>query len=350
MNEEPTVILDESHGLGRIMLNRPKALNSLDLGMVEAIAPRLAAWAVDPAIGAVLIEGAGDRAFCAGGDIRALYDNRGGDFGARFYGTEYRLNIAIADFPKPYVALMDGVTMGGGVGLSVHGSHRIATERTLFAMPETGIGFFPDVGGGWFLARCPGALGMFLGLTGYRMRAADCLAAGVCDANIPSNRLDAFVEELGHCDDKSAAAIDMIIADFAEPPDEPETLAPHRTAIDRIFAADSVEGIVAGLEAADNDWARDTLALLATKAPLALKVTHRLIREGRSQTRFADHMAMEFRLASHFYAGDTLFEGVRAVIVDKDHKPVWRPGDLASVSEAEVAAYFEPVAGAPDFG
>lgn len=350
MNDDAAVILGERNGLGRIMLNRPKALNSLNLEMVHAIAPRLADWRDDPEIGAVLIEGAGDRAFCAGGDIRALYDNRGGDFGADFYGTEYLLNIAIANFPKPYIALMDGVTMGGGVGLSVHGSHGIATERTLFAMPETGIGFFPDVGGGWFLPRCPGELGMFLGLTGYRMKAADCLAAGVCDAFIPSNRLDAFIEELGDSDDKSKAAVDAIITDFAEDPPGEATLAPHRAAIDRIFAVGSVEAIVAALEAEGSDWARETLALLATKAPLALKVTHRLIREGARMARFEDHMAMEFRLACHFYAGDDLFEGVRAVIVDKDNAPVWRPATLAGVSDATVSGYFEPVPGAPDFG
>lgn len=349
MNEEAPVLLDQRNGLGRIVLNRPKALNSLSLEMVQLIAPRLAGWQSDDSVSAVLIEGAGDRAFCAGGDIRELYDRRGSDFGANFYATEYRLNIAIADFAKPYIALMDGVTMGGGVGLSVHGSHRIATERTLFAMPETGIGFFPDVGGGWFLPRCPGELGMFLGLTGYRLRAADCLAAGVCDVYIPSNRLDAFIEELGDSDDKSRAAVDSIIADFAETPPGEAALSVQRAAIDRIFAADRVEDIVAGLSAEGGAWAQQALDLLASKSPTALKVTHRLIREGAAMTRFADHMAMEFRLASHFYAGHDLFEGIRAVIVDKDNAPDWRPAELAAVGEADVATYFAPVDGAPDF-
>lgn len=350
MNDEAPVLLETRNGLGRIVLNRPKALNSLDLEMVNMIAPRLAEWAADPAIGAVLVEGAGDRAFCAGGDIRALYDRRGGDFGAEFYGTEYLLNIAIKNFPKPYIALMDGVTMGGGVGLSVHGSHRIASERTLFAMPETGIGFFPDVGGGWFLPRCPGELGMFLGLTGYRMKAADCLEAGVCDAHIPSNRLDAFIEELADSDDKSPAAVDAIIADFTEPTEAPAALTAHRETIDRIFAADTVEAIFDGLGDDATDWTNTIATMLGGKSPTALKVTHRLIREGAAMTRFEDHMAMEFRLACHFYAGNDLFEGIRAVIVDKDNAPSWRPADLASVGEADVAAYFEPVAGAPDFG
>jgi enoyl-CoA hydratase len=349
MSEEPAVILDVRNGLGRIMLNRPKALNSLTLEMIHAIAPQLAAWASDDAVGAVLIEGAGIRAFCAGGDIRALYDSRGGDFGPTFYGTEYRLNVAIASFAKPYIALIDGVTMGGGVGLSVHGSHRIATERTRFAMPETGIGFFPDVGGGWFLARCPGATGMYLALTGFRMSAADCIYVGVCDAHIPSNRLDAFIEELGASDDKSVAGIDAVIADFAEDSGNP-SLAEHREAIDRAFAGDSVEAIVATLEADDSDWARDTRNSLATKSPTSLKVTHRLLREGARMTRFEEHMAMEFRLACHFYAGNDLFEGIRAVIVDKDNAPKWRPAELSAVGDADVAAYFAPVAGAPDFG
>jgi enoyl-CoA hydratase len=350
MNDDAPVILDVQNGLGRIRLNRPKALNSLDLDMVHLIAPQLAEWAADPAVGAVLIDGAGDRAFCAGGDIRALFDNRGSDFGATFYGTEYLLNIAIKNFPKPYIALMDGVTMGGGVGLSVHGSHRIASERTLFAMPETGIGFFPDVGGGWFLPRCPGETGMFLGLTGFRMKAADCLEVGVCDAHIPSNRLDAFIEELADSDDKSPAAVDAIIADFAEPTETPAVLSEHRNTIDRIFAGESVEPIVAALGEESGEWVGTIDRMLAGKSPTALKVTHRLIREGAAMTRFEDHMAMEFRLACHFYAGDDLFEGIRAVIVDKDNAPVWQPGDLTSVNEADVAAYFAPVDGAPDFG
>ncbi len=349
MNEQPVVLFEERNGLGRIVLNRPKALNSLSLPMIHEIALRLKAWAADDAIGAVLIEGAGDRAFCAGGDIRDLYDRRGGDFGATYYGTEYLLNIAIARFAKPYVALMDGVTMGGGVGMSVHGSHRIASERTLFAMPETGIGFFPDVGGGWFLARCPGEIGMYLGLTGYRMRAADCLYSGVCDAYIPSNRLDAFIEELGDCDDKSRAAVDAVIADFVDDAGAP-ALVPHRAAIDRIFAADSVEAILAGLAAEGSDWAHETAALLATKSPTALMVTHRLVCEGARMTRFEDHMNMEFRLACRFYQGHDLFEGIRAVIIDKDNAPQWQPAMIQAVSDADVEAYFAPVSDTPDFG
>jgi enoyl-CoA hydratase len=191
---------------------------------------------------------------------------------------------------------------------------------------------------------------MFLGLTGYRMRAADCLAAGVCDAYMPSNRLDAFIDELRHSDDCTHASVDAIVADFAETPPGDITLAPHRTTIDRIFAADSVEAIIAGLTAEDSDWARDMLSTLATKSPTSLKVTYRLIREGAAMERFQDHMALEYRLACNMFAGVDLFEGVRALIVDKDNKPAWQPATLAGVSDADVAAFFAPVAQGPDFG
>ena len=190
---------------------------------------------------------------------------------------------------------------------------------------------------------------MYLGLTGFRMRAADCLYTGVCDAYIRSNRLDAFIEELGDSDDKSRNAVDAVIADFAEHPGEP-TLTSHRGAIDRIFAADSVEEIFEGLSGEDSDWARETAGLLAMKSPTALKVTHRLIREGAGMTRFEDHMAMEFRLACHFYEKHDLFEGIRAVIIDKDNSPDWQPADLAAVSAADVSAYFADLSGAPEFG
>src|SRR5579883_2244401 len=246
-------ILFERRGpLGLITLNRPKALNALTLAMMSALDPRLDEWEADPDIHAVVIQGAGERAFCAGGDIRALYESRAkGDrcYRAAFYREEYSQNRRIFRFKKPYIALIDGITMGGGVGLSVHGTYRVATEHTLFAMPETGIGLFPDVGGGYFLPRLPGAIGMYLGLTGARIKAADCLYAGIATHYLASARLEPLVEELARTDlSRGREAIDAVLAGFAETAG-PAPLAAQRAAIDRCFGQESVEAIFAALEA-----------------------------------------------------------------------------------------------------
>lgn len=328
--------------IGLVTLDRPKALNALTLPMIRAYAPQLAAWAADPAVAAVVMRGAGDRAFCAGGDIRAIWEaGRASDAAIHrdFFREEYRLNRAIHRFAKPHVALLDGITMGGGVGLSVHGSHRVATERTLFAMPETGIGLFPDVGGGYFLPRCPGEIGMYLALTGHRLKAADLLYAGIATHYVPSAGLDDLVVALGEI--RSSDGVDEVLGRFAAPAGE-APLAAHRAAIDRCFAAPSVEAILDVLAADGSDWARAARATLLKMSPTSLKITYRQVRLGRALD-FEACMVMEYRMIQRFMAGHDFFEGVRAAIVDKDQAPRWRPDNLAAVTAAEVDAYFAPL-------
>ena len=349
MNDEPEVLLETRGRIGLITLNKPRALNALSLTMIHAIKPRLAEWATDDTVDAVLIQGAGEKAFCAGGDIRDLYEGRGTDYGPTYYAAEYAQNVAIHTYPKPYIALMDGVTMGGGVGMSIHGSHRIVTDRTLFAMPETGIGLFPDVGASWFLNCCPGELGMYLGLTGHRMRAVDCLYAGIGDAYVPADGLEALLDAFADAATLDGNGVDEIVRAHATDPGF-APLAEHRDAIDRCFSGDSVAEILTRLAAEDSDWARAQIAVLETKSPTSLEVTHRQLRLGARIEGFGEIMQMEYRIADRCFRGHDLFEGIRAVVIDKDGAPRWSPADLDAVSTADVDEYFEPVAGEPDFG
>lgn len=338
MSEEAEVLFAREGVAGIVTLNRPKALNALTLDMVRAIHPQLRAWAVDPAVRLVIIEGAGEKAFCAGGDIRALHDwGRAGDRNViDFYREEYRLNTFIKHYPKPYVALMDGIDMGGGVGLSVHGSHRIATERLVFAMPETGIGLFPDVGGTWFLPRCPGEIGMYLALTGERLKAADAIYAGIADVFVPSERLAGLRSRLA-AGELVETVSGSLSGDAGTPP-----LAQNREAIDRHFSKESVAGILASLKADGSEWAARVAAIIEAKSPVSTLVTYRQVREGR-RLGFEDCMKLEFRLTNRFMKGRDFYEGVRAVVIDKDQKPVWSPATLAGVSAQEVDAYFAPL-------
>lgn len=329
-------VLFERQGVaGIITLNRPKALNSLTLNMVRLIHPQLEAWAGDEAVKLVIIRGAGEKAFCAGGDIRALHDwGKAGDkTQIDFYREEYRLNRLIKKFPKPYVALMDGINMGGGVGLSVHGSHRVATERTLFAMPETGIGLFPDVGGTFFLPRCPGEVGMYLALTGARIKAADCLYAGIADAYVPSEKLDVLTEALAGGEDPASA-----IAAHREEAGEP-SLAEHRAAIDTHFSKSGVTAILTSLDEDRSGWAAETAKTIRAKSPLSTKVAYAQVREGAGLD-FDACMKLEFRLTNRFMAGHDFYEGVRAVVIDKDQAPKWEPATLKAVTDDMVRAYF----------
>ena len=339
---------EERGGIGLITLNKPKAMNAVSLAMIEAISAKLDCWAAVDHIAAIAICGAGERAFSAGGDIRELYERRGSDFGEIYYAREYKLDLKIHHYPKPYLALMDGVTMGGGAGVSVHGSHRIVSERTLFAMPETGIGLFPDVGASWFLNRCPGELGMYLALTGYRMGAADAIHAGIGDLFIPSYDQSSLIEALEQADRLDSGTIDRILGGFASDPGTPR-LAAHSAEIDRCFGAASVEGILAALEDEGSNWAEEQLQIISTKSPTSLAVTYRQLRQGRKLQRIEQVMAMEYRLAVHFYRGHDFFEGTRALIIDKDGAPNWRPASLSEISEAEIDAYFALVAGEPNF-
>ena len=349
MNDEPEVLLEQRGRIGLITLNKPKALNALSLSMIHTIAPRLESWARDDSVEVVVIQGAGEKAFCAGGDIRDLYEGRGTDFGPTYCASEYALNVLIHTYPKPYIALMDGVTMGGGVGMSVHGSHRVVSDRVLFAMPETGIGLFPDIGASWFLPCCPGEIGMYLGLTGQRLRAADTLYAGIGDVHVPADRNDDLLVALVDAATLDGDGIAAILRDYAVDPGD-ASLAAHREAIDRCFAGDSVEDILARLAAEDSDWARGQIETLATKSPTALKVTFRQLRLGARIESIADIMAMEYRIADRSFRGHDLFEGIRAVVIDKDGAPEWDPATLDAVSDADVDEYFVPVAGEPTFG
>lgn len=340
MSGSDEVLFEARGALGLITLNRPRALNALTLDMIHAMSARLGAWAGDADIRSVLIRGAGEKAFCAGGDIRALYQEgaAGKAYAERFFRDEYRLNRMIFRYPKPYVALIDGIAMGGGVGVSVNGRHRVVCEASLFAMPETGIGMFPDVGGSYFLPRCPGETGLYLGLTGKRLRAADCIHAGIAGANVPQAAHAALIERLAG----GAAAGEAIAALHVDP--GAASLAPHRAAVDRCFAAESVEGIIAALEEDGGAWAQATRAELMTKSPFALKVAFRQLRRGRALD-FEGCMKMEYRISQRIVRTHDFREGVRAVIIDKDQSPRWEPAGLADVDDAAVEACFAPLDG-----
>lgn len=340
MADEPEVLFERRGAVGRITMNRPDALNSLTLDMCIEMDRQLAEWEDDVAIKAVLIRGEG-RAFCAGGDIRALYDSgrKGTDYAPNFYWHEYRLNRRIKHYPKPYVALIDGIVMGGGVGVSVHGSHRVVTENVTFAMPETGIGLFPDVGGTYFLPRCPGELGMFLAMTGSRLKSADAVYAGVGTAYVEKSDLDALERALEEADySDPSRAVGGAIVSLASSPGEPP-LDEKRDDIDRLFAGDTVEAILDALDSDGGEWATGLAATMRKKSPISMKVAARQMREG-AKLGFDDCMRLEYRLACRFIEGHDFYEGVRATVIDKDQAPQWKPATLSEISEADVDAYF----------
>lgn len=332
------VLFERRGRAGVVTLNRPQALNALTLGMVETMGTRLRAWADDPAVERVVVRARGEKAFCAGGDVRELHDwGRARDprfLG--FYRTEYTLNTFIKRYPKPYIALIDGIVMGGGVGVSVHGSHRVAGERIIFAMPETGIGLFPDVGGTFFLPRLPGRLGLYLGLTGARLRLADCLHAGLATHHVPAARFEALAEALAETPD-----VDACLSEFTERAGEAPIIA-LRPQIDRHFGHPSIEAILASLDTDPSDWARETAADLRRKSPSSLKITMRQLGEGAGLD-FEAAMQLEFRMVHRVQEAPDFFEGVRALIIDKDQAPLWKPATLEAVTEGDIEAYFVPV-------
>lgn len=344
MSVEPEILFERCGTAGLVTLNRPPALNAVTLGMVRALTQQLKEWAADASVTRIVLNAAGGRAFSAGGDIRALYD--AGTTGRHpemlsFYGEEYTLNTIIKHYPKPYVSLIDGIVMGGGVGLSVHGSHRCAGDRYSFAMPEVSIGFFPDVGATWFLPRLPGELGAYCALTGERLSAADGVTATIATHRVASARFSELREAL--C---NAVPVDATLAAFSEPPGELKVLR-QRSAIDRLFKGDRVEDILAALDAetgADAEFARATAATIRTKSPTSLKIALAQVRAGGSLS-FQACMQTEFRIVSRVIHGHDFYEGVRAVIVDKDNAPRWRPATLADVSDAEIERHFAPLPG-----
>ncbi|MBI4273469.1 MAG: enoyl-CoA hydratase/isomerase family protein [Rhizobiales bacterium] len=345
MNKEPEILFERRGAAGIVTLNRPAALNAVTHNMVRVLAAKLSEWANDVAITRVIIIAAGGRAFSAGGDIRALYDlGRAGrhKVALQFWRDEYPLNAFIKRYPKPYVALIDGIVMGGGVGISIHGSHRVAGDRFAFAMPEVGIGFFPDVGATWFLPRMPGELGTYCALTGERLSAADAVATGVATQRVASKRFPELLDGL-----TGTVPVDALLAAFAEPAGEQKLIA-HRAAIDRLFMGETVEAILSALDAkassggADAAFAVNAAATMRTKSPLSLKIALRQIRAGKNWD-FETCMRTEFRIVSRIVLGHDFYEGVRAVIVDKDNAPRWHPARLAEVHAAEVERHFAPL-------
>jgi enoyl-CoA hydratase len=340
--DSPVILFERRGAAGIVTLNRPKALNAVTHEMVRALARQLQAWESDAAVTRVIIRAEGERAFSAGGDIRALYElGRAGrqQEMLTFWRDEYPLNVYIKRYPKPYIALIDGIVMGGGVGVSVNGSHRVAGDRFSFAMPEVGIGFFPDVGATWFLPRLPGELGTWCALTGDRLKTADAVTAGIATHHVRSDRFADLTDAL--CGNVS---VDATLAAFAEPVEEGAMIA-RRALIDRLFAGNRVEAILARLEGetgSDAEWARATAATIRTKSPLSLRIALTQVRRGKEWS-FADCMAHEFRIVSRIVYGHDFYEGVRAVIVDKDNAPRWNPAVLADILEAEVERHFAPL-------
>jgi enoyl-CoA hydratase len=334
-------VLTRTEGpLGRIRLNRPKAIHALNTAMCEAMLSALDSWATNPAIEAILIDHAEGRGFCAGGDIRMLAESGAADGvdARRFFHTEYRVNHRLFTYAKPTVAFMDGITMGGGVGLSLPCDFRIATENTRFAMPETGIGLFPDVGAGWYLSRLPGRTGQYLALTGHRLDGAECLALGLATHYLSS-------EALGQAKQRIAAdpqGIAAILSELATPAPDARILV-HQGAIDRLFAADVLEEIYQALEADGGDWAGQQLATLKTKSPQTMKVSLRLLHEGRRMATFEDEMRQEYAVGAHVVQRHDFIEGVRAVIVDKDNAPRWQPATPEGVTDHVIDQIFAPL-------
>ncbi len=341
---QPEVLVSQNGALGRLTLNRPQAIGALTLGMCQEMIRALRAWRSDPAITAVMIDHAGERGFCAGGDIRALAESGavGGEAARLFFHTEYRLDHLISVYEKPIIAIMDGIVMGGGVGISLPARHRVATERTRFAMPETGIGLFPDVGGGWFLPRLPGRIGLWIALVGARLGPADCKWLDLATDVVSSADVPALKAALAERPDDAAS----IIAGFAHDPGAPPIEA-ARSDIDRLFFGPSVEAIVAALEADGSPWAREQRETLAGKSPSSLKVSFRqLVAEPRPRD-LAEELVVEYRLGARIVVSHDFIEGVRALIVDKDNKPVWRPASLAEVGDDLLDQIFAPL---PDGG
>jgi enoyl-CoA hydratase len=339
---EPEVRIERRGRAGSIVLNRPKALNALNLGMVRAIAAALDAWERDDSVTRIIVTGAGGRAFCAGGDIRWLYEQgRAGDHAAQlaFWREEYQLNRRIKRYPKPYVALVDGIVMGGGVGVSAHGAWLIAGDHFAFAMPEVGIGFFPDVGASFLLPRLPHRAGAYLALTGARIGASDALALGLARAAAPSARIGELAAAL-----EDRAPIDVIVAEFALPAPASPLLA-QGAWIEACFAHSTPAQIIAALAegaAADLPVAKATREAMRAKSPTSQAIALRQMELGRSLS-FEEAMMMEFRIVSRICRGHDFYEGVRALIVDKDNRPDWRPSAADAVSKAAIDAYFAPL-------
>jgi len=339
---EGDVVVRQERALRRITLNRPQALNAVTLDMAVTMTALLRSWASDPAVGAVLLDGAGERAFCAGGDVRALYDaaKSGDPLPEQFWATEYKLNVLIARYPKPVVAVMDGVVMGGGVGLSAHAAHRIVTDRSAVAMPEVGIGFFPDVGASFLLARAPGYVGSHLALTGNRIAAADAIYCGLADIHIAATRLAEIAPALADC--RSADDVRARLDELSVAP-APGRLAGARPWIDSCYGANQVEDVVERLRSSATADAGAALETMRKASPTSLKITLRNLRSAAAFHRVEQCFRQDYRIALACMAGHDFIEGIRAAIVDKDRNPAWRPDRLEAVTPDIVERHFKSV-------
>lgn len=324
--------------VGLITLNRPKAINSLNQRMVDALTAILTGWASDDAVRAVVLSGAGERGLCAGGDVVSIYHSarKDGAEARRFWRDEYLLNAQIADFAKPYVAVMDGIVMGGGVGVSAHANTRVVTDTSKIAMPEVGIGFIPDVGGVYLLSRAPGGLGLHAALTGAPFSGADAIAMGFADHYVPHADIEAFRRAI------VGDGVENALAKYAVAP-PPSELAAQRDWIDDCFARDTVEDIVAALAGHGAGPANDAANLIATRSPIALSVTLEAVRRAAELETLKDVLIQDYRVSSASLRSHDLVEGIRAQLIDKDRNPKWSPAQLAAVTAADVEAYFTPV-------
>ena len=342
---EPDLIARREGSAGIIRLNRPKAINAVTLEMFQDIDKALDVFAADPAVAVIVLEGAGERGLCAGGDIRALYDSAraGGDLGKTLWREEYILNARIAKFSKPYVAFMDGIVMGGGVGLSAHSRHRVVTERTKLAMPEVGLGFFPDVGGTWLLSRSPGEIGTYFGLTGQTMNGPDAVYARFADAVVPSSKLAALREALV---DFRAGASSADVKNAIDGFTTGETAGPvaaMQSRIDAWFGHDRMQDIVAALQRDGSQLAQSTLKTLNEKSPRGMVVTLKLLRLARASASLEACLVREYRAALEVFASDDFREGVRAAVIDKDRNPRWSPPRIEDVTPEIIAPYFAEI-------
>lgn len=344
LEKEDELLVTTEGALGVIRLNRPKALNALTLDMVRAMSAALDRFETDSAVGVILLEGAGERGLCAGGDIRSLYESirAGGDLGKVFWREEYILNARIAGLRKPYVSFMDGVVMGGGVGLSAHGAHRVVTERTQLAMPETGIGFFPDVGGTWLLSRAPGQLGTYYGLTGQSMTGADAIRCGFADVLVPAEKLADLRQALARLGPyANNGMMRGVLAHYALP----RGAAPideHRKTIDAAMAHDSAADIISAFERDPSEFSQGVAKTLHAKSPTSLKLTLQLLREAKTSTSLKQCLVREYGAALEIFVNHDFPEGIRAAVIDKDRSPKWSPAKLEDVTPAMIDAYFVP--------
>ena len=343
--DEGDLIVRREGSAGIIRLNRPKAINAMTLEMSEGIDAALDQFEADPAVAAIVLEGAGERGLCAGGDIRGLYESSraGGDLGKRFWRQEYVMNARIAKFPKPYVAFMDGLVMGGGVGLSAHARHRVVTEKTKLAMPEVGLGFFPDVGGTWLLSRSPGEIGTYFGLTGQTMNGPDAIYARFADAVVPSAKLPALREVLTKLrPGTTSGEVKLLIEGFATG-ETSGPVAAMQSNIDAWFGYDRMEDIVAALKRDGSELAAATLKTLSEKSPRGMVVTLKLLRLARGSSSLEQCLVREYRAALQVFASDDFREGVRAAVIDKDRNPRWSPAKIEDVTPEMVAPYFAEI-------